>query len=59
VRDETGVTGVFDVALTWVPDDVGGALFTALRDQLGLVVSSETRRTGVVVVDEISRPTPN
>jgi uncharacterized protein (TIGR03435 family) len=56
-RDETGVTGVFDVALTWVPDDVGATLFTALREQLRLVVSSETKPMEVIVVDDIRRPT--
>jgi uncharacterized protein (TIGR03435 family) len=59
VQDDTGVTGAFDVAVTWVPDEVGGALFTALRDQLGLVVSSERRPIEVIVVDDVRRPTPD
>jgi uncharacterized protein (TIGR03435 family) len=58
-QDETGVTGAFDVAVTWTPDDVGGALFTALREQVGLVVSSERRPIEVIIVDDVRRPTPD
>lgn len=58
-QDETGITGVFDVAVSWMPDDVGGALFTALREQLGLAISSEHRPLAVIVVDDIRRPTPD
>jgi beta-lactamase regulating signal transducer with metallopeptidase domain len=37
VDDRTGLTGRFDVHLTWTPDAGGGpSLFTAVREQLGL-----------------------
>jgi uncharacterized protein (TIGR03435 family) len=58
-QDEIGVTGAFDVAVTWTADDVGGALFTALREQLGLVVSSERRPIEVIIVDDVRRPDPD
>ncbi len=71
VRDRTGVTGAFDIDLIFA-GDVGrlrGAppaplpdavpLPTALAEQLGLRLESATGSVGVLVIESVSRPTPN
>ena len=71
VVDRTGLTGNFDFDLTWgsagdvardpsiqSPEDLA-ALFTALREQLGLALEPTRAPYDVLVVDSISRPTPD
>lgn len=68
VVDRTGLTGAWDFELTYVPDRAPGAgadapaidpnapaLFTALREQLGLKLEATKGPVGVVVVDSIER----
>ena len=66
--DKTGVTGRFDVDLTWTPDPVspntaadsqGPSIFTALQEQLGLKLVSERGPVEVLVVDRVERPSGN
>jgi len=66
--DKTGVTGRFDVELTWTPDPVspntatdspGPSIFTALQEQLGLKLVSERGPVEVLVVDRVQRPSGN
>lgn len=66
VHDETGVTGVYDVEMTFRPDETGAdaadsrpSFFTALEEQLGLKLTAQRRPVDVLVVDSISRPTPD
>jgi uncharacterized protein (TIGR03435 family) len=70
VLDESGIKGVFDIALDWAPDDVaanpatsGGAvkpsIFTALQEQAGLKLESRKVPMQVVVVDRAERPSGN
>lgn len=69
VIDETGVTGKFNVALKWTPDDtVAGApppdgappsFFTAIQEQLGLRLEAAQRPGEVLVIDRVARPTEN
>jgi uncharacterized protein (TIGR03435 family) len=57
VTDQTGLTGTFDVDLTW-SQDVG--IFTALKEQLGLKLEagpSVTRES--IVIDRVERPSEN
>jgi uncharacterized protein (TIGR03435 family) len=74
--DKTGLTGGFDVELTWTPDQrspnpaenpssdassnsSGPSIVTALQEQLGLKLVSETGPVAVLVVDRIEEPSAN
>lgn len=71
VVDETGLTGGYDFALRWTPDDPGhgggGAdadaqwpsLFTALGEQLGLKLTREKQPMEIIVVDSVEMPSEN
>jgi uncharacterized protein (TIGR03435 family) len=77
VVDETGLTGKWDFALQWTPDETqfagmrGNAppaaddanapppLLPAIREQLGLRLTSEKTQVPVVVIDHVERPSPN
>ena len=72
--DHTGLTGGFDVELTWTPgqafpnaaglpdpppDSSGPSIFTALQEQLGLKLVSEKAPVAVLVVDHLEEPSAN
>ena len=75
--DETRLTGKWDFALQWTPDETqfagmrGNAppavddanapppLLPAIREQLGLRLTSEKAQVPVVVIDHVERPSPN
>jgi uncharacterized protein (TIGR03435 family) len=70
--NQTGLTGGFDVELTWTPDAVpsnatpdaasnstGPSLLTALQEQLGLKFVSERGPVEVLVVDHLEEPSKN
>jgi len=74
VFDRTGLTGLFNVRLTWTPDVLpagplppehppidpnGPSIFTAVQEQLGLKLEPTTGPVEVLVVDRIERPSPN
>jgi uncharacterized protein (TIGR03435 family) len=62
VKDETGLSGVFDFQLAWSPDQntEGASLFTAVQEQLGLKLEGRKAPVEVVVIDRIeSTPTEN
>jgi uncharacterized protein (TIGR03435 family) len=72
VRDETGLSGVYDFTLKWMPEPIaedsgnpsppeanGPSIFTALKEQLGLRLESTQAPSDVVVIDHIEQPTPN
>jgi uncharacterized protein (TIGR03435 family) len=64
VVDETGLTGNWDVELTFVnqvqdANGDGPSLFTALEEQLGLKLESGRARVDVIVIDMLERPTPD
>jgi uncharacterized protein (TIGR03435 family) len=67
VVDKTGLSGMYDWALTWEPvvDDqtrdaigeaAGPSLFTALQEQLGLRLQRTKGQVEVLVIDHITRP---
>ena len=72
VVDRTGLTGVFDITLTWTPDQVpqgpstaleppavdpnGPSIFTALQEQLGLKLDSQKGPVDVLVIDRAEHP---
>jgi uncharacterized protein (TIGR03435 family) len=68
VIDETGLAGVFDFVLDLLRDDshatpepnFGGAIFTALQDQLGLRLEAKKQPIEILVIDHIEKlPTGN
>jgi bla regulator protein blaR1 len=65
VLDETGITGVFDVEMTFRPEtssdpaDARPAFVTAMQEQLGLKLEPTRRQIEVLVIDSIERPTPD
>jgi uncharacterized protein (TIGR03435 family) len=75
VLDETGLSGEFDVDVTFMPDQpvtLNGAaappslsqsdrpsLFTAIQEDLGLKLEPRRRDVEVLVIDRIERPSEN
>jgi uncharacterized protein (TIGR03435 family) len=72
VIDKSGLTGTFDIELTWTPDPMmlppgapapsstpGSSLFTSLEEQLGLKLVSDHGPVDVLVIDRINRPKPD
>ena len=65
VRDETGIPGLFDVTMSWRPEnaatdpnDPRPAFVTAIQEQLGLTLEAQRRQVEVLVVDRIERARP-
>ena len=63
VIDKTGLAGVYDVELRHSGPDAAAvdavSIFTAVQEQLGLRLENSTAPLDVIVVDSVSRPTPN
>jgi uncharacterized protein (TIGR03435 family) len=61
VVDRTGLKGLFDMDLQWMPDDEGtnADLFTAIREQLGLKLDATRAPVEVIVIDSAARPSEN
>ena len=75
VIDRTGLEGMYDLDLSWTPDQLlpnqapdtpiqafdpnAPSLFTALQEQLGLKLDSQRGAVNVLVIDAAQRPTPD
>jgi uncharacterized protein (TIGR03435 family) len=68
VIDQTGLTGRYDFALNWSPQDqalaeqmkaTGPAIFSALQEQLGLKLKTTKGMLDTIVVDHIEMPSEN
>lgn len=75
VQDRTGLSGVYDLDLEWLPDQLpppgtlpaglppppsdAPSLFTAVQEQLGLKLESQRGPVEVLVIDSAERPTPD
>jgi uncharacterized protein (TIGR03435 family) len=64
VVDQTGLKGAFDFTLKWTPEQLaasadGPSLFTAIREQLGLLLVPSKAPVEVIVIDHIEQPSAN
>jgi uncharacterized protein (TIGR03435 family) len=74
VVDKTGLTGGYDFALRWMPDqggeppdasglplqdDSGPSIFTALQEQLGLKLEPAKGPVEMLVIEHVERPSEN
>lgn len=63
VVDQTGLKGAFDFTLKWTPEQSVGAdapsFFTAIREQLGLLLVPSKASVEVIVIDHIEQPSAN
>jgi len=63
VEDHTGLQGEFDFKIEWAPnqtpDSDAPSLFTVLKEELGLRLHSAKGTTKTLIIDQITRPSPN
>jgi len=71
VVDKTGLKGAFDFTLEWTPDQLAASaaakevgadapsLFTAIREQLGLLLVPSKAPVEVIVIDHVEQPSAN
>jgi uncharacterized protein (TIGR03435 family) len=66
ILDRTGLSGKYDFELKWTPDQSSAAdavdqpnIFTALQEQLGLMLVLSRAPVTVIVVDHIETPSAN
>jgi uncharacterized protein (TIGR03435 family) len=64
VVDRTNLPGRYDFQIDYAPSlaedsDAGPSLFTALKEQLGLMLQPERAALPVIVIDRAERPTPD
>ena len=61
VVDRTGLTGSFDMDMTWTPDELATNtdLFAALQEQLGLKLEAIRTPVEVIVIESASKPSEN
>jgi uncharacterized protein (TIGR03435 family) len=72
VVNNTGLEGNYDFKLEWTPDSgssapdeqsadtpIGGSLFTALQEQLGLRLEATKGPVDVLVIDHVDKPSEN
>ena len=63
VRDDTGISGDFDVKLDWTPgqtaDMDGPSIFSALQEQLGLKLNAQKGPVEILIIDSAERPSGN
>jgi uncharacterized protein (TIGR03435 family) len=65
VLDKTGLTGTYDIRLTYTPEnrmsrgpepDLDVSIFTAVQEQLGLRLVQQKADVEILVVDHVEKP---
>ena len=69
VVDKSGVTGLYDIELTYAPDrdlaanagaeQNAASLYTALQEQLGLKLEAQKGPVDVLIIEHVEEPSPN
>ena len=68
VVDKTGLTGTYDIRLTYTPEnwmsrgpepDLDVSIFTAVQEQLGLRLVQQKANVEILVVDHVENPSEN
>jgi uncharacterized protein (TIGR03435 family) len=59
VIDSTGLMGRYDLELKWTPGGAVPSLLTALQEQLGLQLQSQTGPIDTLVIDHVEKPDAN
>jgi uncharacterized protein (TIGR03435 family) len=63
VEDHTDLKGTFDFQIEWAPeetpDSTDPALFTVLKEQLGLKLQPARGNVDIFIIDQIARPSAN
>jgi uncharacterized protein (TIGR03435 family) len=63
VLDRTGLPGRYDFKLEWSPDEsnpaAGPSIFTAVQEQLGLKLETQTGPVEILVIDHAEKPSEN
>jgi len=68
VLDQTGLTGLYNIDLHWIPDNAppsaatdpsGPSLFTAVQEQLGLKLEPAIAPLDILVIDSAQPPSDN
>jgi uncharacterized protein (TIGR03435 family) len=62
VLDKTGLNGIYDCDLSWVPEGADvpePPFFTAIQEQMGLKLQPETGPVETIVIDHIEQPSEN
>jgi uncharacterized protein (TIGR03435 family) len=66
VLNHTKLAGDYDLTLRWTPEDLtetqnedGVSIFTALQEQLGLMLKAAKGPVQTLVVDQMTMPSPN
>jgi uncharacterized protein (TIGR03435 family) len=73
--DQTGLSGRFDVQVTFTPDDsqykgrqvipqtdpasAAPNLFEAVQQQLGLKLTAQKAQVDIISIDHVEKPSPN
>jgi len=65
IVDQTNLTGEYDLALEWTPDNVkpedtsAPSIFTAVQEQWGLKLEPQTLPLDILVIDHVEKPSEN
>jgi len=59
VVDKTGLTGTYNIKLTYSTDASDISVFQAVEEQLGLKLEARKEMVEILVVDRVEKPSAN